>query len=82
MLAHLARQVGQNLVPFTYSYLEGSVSHAFNYGSINRDHIFSWNDFTSFMLWWRISNPTHIISFLNRLRGTMCEMFNALLDSL
>jgi hypothetical protein len=43
MLAHLARQVRQNLVPFANLHLEGSIAHAFNYGSINWDHIFSWN---------------------------------------
>jgi len=48
MLAHLPGQMGQYLVPFTYFHLECSISHTFDYGTINRDHIFFWNDVTSF----------------------------------
>lgn len=50
MLAHLARQVGEYLVPFGYLNLEGCVSHAFDDGSVHRNHIFSWNDITSFFV--------------------------------
>jgi hypothetical protein len=48
MLAHLTGQMGQYLVTFAYFYLECSISHTFDYSSINWDHIFFWNDVTSF----------------------------------
>src|SRR5262249_41514517 len=48
ILSHFARQMGQHFVTLTYPHLECSVSHTFNYSSIDRDHIFSWNDVTSF----------------------------------
>jgi hypothetical protein len=50
MLAHLPGQVGQYLVSLAYLHFEGSVSHTLDYSSINRDHIFFWNDFTSLPL--------------------------------
>jgi hypothetical protein len=40
--------VGQNLVPVTYLHFEGSIAHAFDYRSINGDHVFSRNSVTSF----------------------------------
>src|SRR2546425_12341087 len=59
MLAHLARYVGQYLVPLAYPHLEGSVAHALDYGSINGDHVFSWNSITSFDVCRRSSTPGH-----------------------
>jgi hypothetical protein len=41
MLAHLARQVGQDFVPLAY--------HALYYGSVDGNHIFFWNDVTSLL---------------------------------
>jgi hypothetical protein len=51
MLAHLARQVGQHLVAFGYLNFERGVAHALDDGSFNGDHIFFWNNVTSFSLW-------------------------------
>ena len=48
MLAHLTGQMSQYLMPFAYFYLECSISHTLYYSSINRDHVFFWNDVTSF----------------------------------
>lgn len=48
MLAHLTGQMSQYLVPLAYLHFECSISHTFDYSSINRDHIFFWNDVTSF----------------------------------
>ena len=48
VLAHLTGQMGQYLVTFADLYLECSIPHTFDYSSINRDHIFFWNDVTSF----------------------------------
>jgi hypothetical protein len=48
VLAHLAGQMGQYLVTFADLYLECSIPHTFDSSSINRDHIFFWNDVTSF----------------------------------
>ena len=40
--------MGQNFVSLANFHLERSISHTFDYCSINRDHIFFWNDVTSF----------------------------------
>jgi len=48
MLAHLAGQMSQNLMPFRYPDFEGSVSGAFYDGPVNGDHVFFWNGITSF----------------------------------
>jgi len=48
MLPHLPGQVGQHLVSFAYLHFECSVPHTLDYSSINRDHVFFWNDVTSF----------------------------------
>ena len=48
MLAHLARQVGQYLVPVGDLNFERSVPHTLDHCSIYRDHVFFWNDVTSF----------------------------------
>ena len=48
MLAHLPGQMSQYLVPLSYLHFECSITHTFNYSSVNRDHIFFWNDVTSF----------------------------------
>jgi hypothetical protein len=40
--------MGQYLMPLAYFHLECSISHTLDYSSINRDHIFFWNDVTSF----------------------------------
>lgn len=47
MLAHLAGQVSQHIVPIAYPHLERSITHALDYGSINGNHIFSWNGMAS-----------------------------------
>jgi hypothetical protein len=41
--------VGQNFVPFAYLDLERSISHTLDNGSVDRNHIFFWNDITSFL---------------------------------
>jgi hypothetical protein len=41
--------VGQNFVPFAYLDLERSISHALDHGSVDRNHIFFWNDVTSLL---------------------------------
>ena len=48
VLAHLAGQMSQYLVSLANFYLECSISHTLDYSSINRDHVFFWNDVTSF----------------------------------
>ena len=48
VLAHFAGQMGQYLVPLGNLNLECSITHTFDYSSINRDHVFFWNDVTSF----------------------------------
>lgn len=48
MLPHLTGQVGQHFVTLAYFYFECSVTHTFNHSSIDRDHVFFWNDVTSF----------------------------------
>jgi hypothetical protein len=48
VLAHLTGQMSQYLMPLAYFYLECSISHTLYYSSINRDHVFFWNDVTSF----------------------------------
>jgi hypothetical protein len=40
--------MGQYFVPFGNLYFERSIAHALDYSSINRDHVFFWNDVTSF----------------------------------
>jgi len=47
VLPHLAGEMGQYLVPLANLNLECSITHTFDYSSINRDHIFFWNDVTS-----------------------------------
>ena len=49
MLAHLAGQVRQHIVPLGYPHLERSISHAFNYSPIDGDHVFFRNDITSLL---------------------------------
>lgn len=48
VLSHLAGQVGQYFVTVAYLNLEGGITHTFNYGSIDWDHIFFGNNVTSF----------------------------------
>jgi hypothetical protein len=48
VLAHLTGQMSQYLMPLAYFHLECSISHTLDYSSINRDHVFFWNDVTSF----------------------------------
>src|SRR5262245_33267779 len=40
--------MSQHFVSLAYLYLECSVSHTLGNSSVNRNHIFSWNDITSF----------------------------------
>lgn len=47
VLPHLAGQMSQYLVPFADLDLECSITHTFDDGSVNRDHIFFWNNVTS-----------------------------------
>ncbi len=48
VLAHLAGQMSQYLMSLANFYLECSISHTLDYSSVNRDHVFFWNDVTSF----------------------------------
>ena len=50
MLAHLARQMSKNLMPFRYPHFEGSISGAFYYSPIYGNHVFFWNGITSFFV--------------------------------
>jgi hypothetical protein len=61
MLAHLARQVSQHLVAFRDLDLKRGVSHALNDGSFNGDHIFFWNNITSFSFVARGPGPRRLI---------------------
>ena len=54
MFAHLTRQMSQYLMPLSYLHFESGISHAFDHGSINGDHIF-FNDITSFQAWRRMN---------------------------
>lgn len=64
VLAHLTGEVGQHLVPLGYLHFKGGVSHALDYSSINRNHVFFWNDVTSFHRVARVANPGHIVFIL------------------
>ena len=48
MLAHFTGQMSQDLVALGNLHFERSVSHAFDYRSIYGDHVFFWNNLTSF----------------------------------
>jgi hypothetical protein len=61
MLAHLARQVSQHLMAFRDLDLECGVAHALNDGSFNGDHIFFWNNITSFQFCGAGTGPAPII---------------------
>ena len=61
VLAHLAGQMSQYLVSLANFYLECSISHTLDYSSINRNHIFFWNDVTSFHPVTQASNLSHIV---------------------
>lgn len=64
MLAHLTGQMSQHLVPLGDLHLECSISHALDHSSINRDHIFFWNDVTSFHRVAQALNLSHIVFIL------------------
>jgi hypothetical protein len=48
MLAHFPGQMGQHFMPLGNLHFECGISHALDYCSINRNHIFFWNGVTSF----------------------------------
>jgi len=48
VLAHLARQVGQYFVALGDLHFECRVPHTLDYGSVHGDHVFFWDDVTSF----------------------------------
>ena len=48
-------------MPFCYLHFECSVSHTLDYSSINRDHIFFWNNVTSFHPVTQAMNPGDIM---------------------
>lgn len=62
MLSHLARQMGQHFMLLAYLNFEGSIAHAFDYRSIDRNHIFFRNDNTSFIMWRRPVGPRTVIN--------------------
>ena len=62
MLAHLAGQVSQYLMAFGYLDFERRVAHALNDGSFNGDHIFFWNNITSFSFVARAASPRRLFS--------------------
>ena len=70
VLAHLARQVSQHLVAFGYLDFERRVAHALNDGSFNGDHIFFWNNITSFSFVARAPSPRRLFSRYKLKRAT------------
>ena len=85
VLAHLAGQMSQYLMPLAYFHLECSISHTFDYSSINRDHVFFWNDVTSFPRFCascQLAQNVYLVFEAKRLPSSKQQPINGMPDSL
>ena len=76
VLAHLTGQMGQHLVPLANLHFECGIPHTFDDSSVDGDHIFFWNDVTSFPRVAQAARPRNVCLDFEARVGFLLETTN------